>query len=99
MTRWKMVAARLRRVVRAIGNWRARAHGAAPRRRFSDAEALIPEEQREVLILAAVEGLDNAEIARRLGLTTEAVERLLADGLCRLARAEMRGDCLRRERE
>jgi len=43
--------------------------------------------EREVLVLSARDGLSNAEIAARLGITTEAAERLLARALCNLDRA------------
>lgn len=43
--------------------------------------------ERDVLLLSARERLANAEIATRLGLTTEAVQRHLADALCNLDRA------------
>ena len=50
------------------------------------ASALRPIE-RDVLVLSARERLSNGEIAARLGITAEAVERLLARALCRLDRA------------
>ena len=46
--------------------------------------------EREVLILSAREGLSNGEIATRLGMTTQAAERLLARALCSLDRALQR---------
>jgi len=42
--------------------------------------------EREVLILSARDGLRTHEIAGRLGISTEAVERHLVDALCRLDR-------------
>ena len=64
----------------------------------SDRPALTPERlekaarslraiEREVLVLSARERLSNAEIAERLGITTVAAQRLLADALCKLDRA------------
>ncbi|MGQ0588669.1 MAG: sigma-70 family RNA polymerase sigma factor [Sphingosinicella sp.] len=50
------------------------------------ARSLRPAE-REVLILSARERLSNDEIAERLGITPERVERLLAGALVRLDRA------------
>jgi RNA polymerase sigma factor (sigma-70 family) len=43
--------------------------------------------EREVLVLSARERLSNAEIAARLGIAPESVERLLANALCTLDRA------------
>ena len=43
--------------------------------------------ERQVLVLSARERLSNGEIAARLGITAEAVERLLARALSRLDRA------------
>ncbi len=47
---------------------------------------LVPLE-RDVYVLAAVEGLGNEEIASRLGLPAAEVERSLADAICSLDRA------------
>jgi len=55
--------------------------------RLERAAAKLRPMEREVLVLSAREGLSNAEIAARLGMTPEAVERLLATALCRLDRA------------
>ena len=41
--------------------------------------------EREVLVLSAREGLSNAAIAERLGITAEAAERHLADAVYGLA--------------
>ena len=41
--------------------------------------------EREVLVLSAREGLSNAAIAERLGITAEAAERHLADAVYALA--------------
>lgn len=43
--------------------------------------------EREALVLSAAERLSNAELARRLGLSVGAAERLLARALRRLDRA------------
>ena len=48
--------------------------------------------EREILVLSAGERLSNDEIAVRLGLTPEAVERHLADALVRLDREMERRD-------
>jgi RNA polymerase sigma factor (sigma-70 family) len=64
----------------------------------SDRSALTPERlekaarslhatEREVLFLSARERLSNQEVAERLGITTEAAERLLAKALRKLDRA------------
>lgn len=42
--------------------------------------------EREVLVLSAREGLSNADIAKRLGITADAAERHLADAVYALAR-------------
>ena len=43
--------------------------------------------EREVLLLSSRERLSNAEIAARLGMTTQAAERLLARTISKLDRA------------
>ena len=58
----------------------------APERLERAAKCLRPTE-REVLILSARERLSNDEIAVRLGLEPDEVERLLASALRRLERA------------
>ena len=55
--------------------------------RLEKAAARLRPVEREVLVLSAREHLRNDEIAARLGITTEAAERLLATALCRLDRA------------
>ena len=57
-----------------------------PARIEKAAKGLRPDE-REVLVLSASERLSNAEVARRLGTSPEAAERLLARALDRLDRA------------
>lgn len=57
-----------------------------PERIEKAAKSLRPDE-REVLVLSAREQLSNAEIASRLGISSEAVERLLAGALRKLDRA------------
>ena len=55
--------------------------------RLEQAAANLRPIEREVLVLSARERLSNEEIAHRLGITTAAAERLLADALCKLDRA------------
>ena len=55
--------------------------------RLEKAAAGLHALEREVLILSACERLSNDQVAERLGITTEAAERLLAKSLCRLDRA------------
>lgn len=55
-------------------------------RRLRRAFAKLPPVTREVFRLHRVEGLTYAEIAARLGITAEAVERHVADALYELAR-------------
>jgi RNA polymerase sigma factor (sigma-70 family) len=43
--------------------------------------------EREILVLGARERLSNGEIAARLGITPQAVERHLANAICKLDRA------------
>ena len=50
------------------------------------ASSLHPTE-REVLVLSARERLSNGKIAARLGMTTQATERLLARAISKLDRA------------
>ena len=57
-----------------------------PARIEEAAKGLRPDE-REVLFLSARERLSNADIAKRLGISPEAAERLLARALNRLDRA------------
>ena len=54
--------------------------------RLERAASRLTAREREVLVLSAREHLSNAQIAERLGITTEAAERLLADALCKLDR-------------
>lgn len=58
-----------------------------PLDRLQRAVSKLRPSEREVLILSAREGLSNAEIAERLGITSGAAERLLADAIYRLDRA------------
>jgi len=51
--------------------------------------ASLPEDLRQVLVLAAHQRLDNAAVAMRLGITVEEAERRLAQALLHLA-AKMR---------
>jgi DNA-directed RNA polymerase specialized sigma24 family protein len=52
--------------------------------RLERAAAVLSPLEREVLFLIAKEGLSYHDIAARLGITPAAVERCLADALCRL---------------
>ena len=56
-------------------------------RRIEKAASTLLPLEREVLIFASGQGLRNEEIARRLGLTPEAVRHILSDALCKLDRA------------
>lgn len=55
--------------------------------RIEKAASSLRPAEREVLLLSARERLSYAEIAGRLGISAEAVERLLAAALSRLDRA------------
>jgi RNA polymerase sigma factor (sigma-70 family) len=55
--------------------------------RLREAVATLRQNERRVLFLSAAEGLRNAEIAKRLGITPRAAERLLARALRKLDRA------------
>ena len=55
--------------------------------RLEKAASSLRPDEREVLILSARERLSTGEIAARLGITAQAVERLLARAICRLDRA------------
>ena len=55
--------------------------------RLEKAAASLRPLEREVLILSAGEGLSNEDVAERLGMMTDAAERLLANALCKLDRA------------
>lgn len=57
------------------------------RARLTRAADRLSPEQRDVLVLSARERLSNEEIAGLLGISVEAVERLLADALVALDRA------------
>ena len=57
------------------------------RARLLRAADQLSADQREVLVLSAREGLSNEKIAARLGISAEAVERLLAAALVALDRA------------
>ncbi len=65
----------------------ARDRPSVPLDRLRKAASKLRPAEREVLILSAREGLSNAEIAERLGITSADSERLLADALCELDRA------------
>jgi RNA polymerase sigma factor (sigma-70 family) len=64
----------------------------AARRRFEHAFRRLKPIERQVLTLSAKEGLGLADIALRLGITVEAVQRHLAGALCRLDRILERRD-------
>lgn len=53
--------------------------------RLADALHALPERTRHVVVLARLEHLPHAEIARRLGVSVSAVEKHLVRGLARLA--------------
>ena len=55
--------------------------------RLQKAASKLRPNERKVLILSAREGLSNAEIAERLGITSADAERLLADAIYELDRA------------
>jgi len=55
--------------------------------RLEKAAAGLRAIEHEVLMLSAQEYLSKEEIAARLGITADAVERLLAKALCKLDRA------------
>lgn len=55
--------------------------------RLEQAAARLRPLEREVLFLSARERLPNQEVAERLGITSEAAERLLAKALRKLDRA------------
>jgi RNA polymerase sigma factor (sigma-70 family) len=65
----------------------ARDRPTATPERLEKAAACLCALEREVLILSAGERLSNEEIAERLGVSTEAAERLLAKALRKLDRA------------
>jgi RNA polymerase sigma factor (sigma-70 family) len=54
--------------------------------RLASAVLRLRPDEREVLLFSARERLSNPQIADRLGISTEAVERLLARALTRLDR-------------
>lgn len=55
--------------------------------RLKQAAARLRPLEREALVLSGRERLSNDEVAERLGITTEAAERLLAKALRKLDRA------------
>ncbi|MEA3016993.1 MAG: Bacterial regulatory protein luxR family [Sphingomonadales bacterium] len=61
--------------------------------RFAKAVSRLSQPEREVLFLSAKEGLRNDQIAARLGLSSEVVERHLADALFKLDRLLERQEC------
>jgi RNA polymerase sigma-70 factor (ECF subfamily) len=52
--------------------------------RLESALASLPAEQKEIVLLARLEGLSTAEIAKRLGKSPESVRQILSRGLKRL---------------
>jgi RNA polymerase sigma-70 factor (ECF subfamily) len=54
------------------------------RARLKRALAQLDRRCREVFVMSAADGFEHAEIAERLGISVEAVERHLADALSRL---------------
>lgn len=65
----------------------ARNRHSVPLDRLRKAVSTLRPAEREVLMLSARDGLSNAEIAERLGITSAVAERLLADAIYRLDRA------------
>lgn len=55
--------------------------------RLRDALAQLPRDHREVVMLARIEGLSHAEIARRLGRTENATRKVLHRALAQLAQS------------
>lgn len=70
----------------------ARHRPSVPLDRLEKAALSLRPIEREVLVLSARERLCNDEIARRLGITAQAAERLLVTALCKLDRALERQD-------
>lgn len=65
----------------------ARNRPSVPLDRLMKAVSTLRPAEREVLMLSARDGLSNAEIAERLGITSAVAERRLADAIYRLDRA------------
>lgn len=65
----------------------ARDRQSVPLDRLMKAVSTLRPAEREVLMLSARDGLSNAEIAERLGITSAVAERRLADAIYRLDRA------------
>ncbi len=65
----------------------AQHHPSIARRRLEKAASKLRHIERQVLVLAARDGLSNVAIAARLEIAPEAAEALLASALARLARA------------
>jgi RNA polymerase sigma factor (sigma-70 family) len=54
--------------------------------RVAQAASRLTPAEREILVLGARDGLSNRQIAERLGIPADAVERLLASALCKFER-------------
>lgn len=66
-------------------------HGSELQERINEVVATkLPAKCREVFLLSRVEGMSNAEISERLGITTKTVENQITRGL-KILRRELRG--------